>query len=183
MKKLWQLAVLGAGLAAGGVCAGVPEGMAALQDGRCSKAVAQLRGPAQGGNVEAQKVLADIYMGEKGCRDVERSEAEAERWYLLAAKRGDRAAQQALVFMYAYAPGRMRNPARARPWLGVMAAQGDGKPLQELAQMYERGEGGPVDRVLSYALNLLALQDKEWSGAAAMEKSLPATPWPAGQRN
>lgn len=174
MKKLWQLAVLGAGWAAGGACAGVPEGMAALQDGRCGKAVAQLRGPAQGGDVEAQKVLADIYMGEKGCRDVERSEVEAERWYLLAAKGGDRAAQEALVFMYAYAPGRMLNPARARPWLGVMAAQGEGKPLQDLAQMYERGEGGPVDRVLSYALNLLALQDKEWSGAAAMEKSLPA---------
>lgn len=77
MKKMWQLAVFCAGWVAGGACAGVPEGMAAFQDGRCSKAVAQLRGPAQGGHVEAQKVLGDIYVGEKGCRDVERSDTEA----------------------------------------------------------------------------------------------------------
>lgn len=174
MKKLWQLAVFGAGLAAGGACAGVPEGMASFQRGRCVDAVAQLHGPALGGNIKAQKVLGDIYMGEERCSDVARSDADAGRWYLLAAKGGDRLAQEKLVSLYTSWSGSMKDPARALPWLRRLASQGAGKPMAQLAQMYERGEGVPADRVLSYALNLLAQQDREWSGAAAMEKSLPA---------
>lgn len=174
MKKMWQLAVLGVGLAAGGACAGVPDAMASFQRGRCVDALAQLRGPALGGNIKAQKVLGDIYMGEERCSDVARSDVDAGRWYLLAAKGGDRVAQEELVFLYANSSGGMRNPVRALSWLRIMAAQGDGKPMQKLAQMYERGEGVPVDRVLSYAFKLLALQDKVWSGAAELKSTLPA---------
>ncbi|MEG0879739.1 MAG: hypothetical protein RSH52_00485 [Janthinobacterium sp.] len=174
MKKLWQLAVLGVGLAAGEACAGVPEGMAAFQRGRCIDAVAQLRGPALGGNIKAQKVLGDIYLGEERCADVARSDAEAGRWYLLAAKGGDRVAQDELVSLYTSWSGSLRNPARALPWLRSLASQGAGEPMAQLAQMYERGEGVPADKVVSYALRLLALQDKKWKGAAELETYLPA---------
>ena len=174
MKKLWQLAVLGAGWAAGGACAGVPEGMASFQRGRCVDAVAQLRGPALGGNIKAQKVLGDIYAGAERCSDVARSDADAVRWYLLAAKRDDRVAQEELVSLYTNWSGSMRNPARALPWLRSLASQGAGEPMAQLAKMYEEGEGVPADKVLSYALRLLALQDKEWRGAAELETYLPA---------
>ncbi|WP_332861177.1 hypothetical protein [Janthinobacterium svalbardensis] len=174
MKKLWQLAVLGAGWAAGGACAGVPEGMALFQRGRCVDAAAQLRGPALGGNIKAQKVLGDIYMGEQRCSDLARSDADAGRWYLLAANGGDRLAQEKLVSLYTSWSGSMQDPARALPWLRRLASQGAGEPMAQLAQMYERGEGVPVDRVVSYALRLLALQDKEWRGAAELETYLPA---------
>ncbi|MGK5026624.1 hypothetical protein [Janthinobacterium sp. RB2R34] len=175
MKKIWQLAIcgIGIGLASTGARAGVKEGVAAFEQGRCVEAVAQLRPVAQAGNAKAQKLLGDLYKAGRDCPDLPGNDANAERWYLLAAKSGDRVAQDELVSLYLYGYGSVKNPARALPWLQDLAKGGDGGPLAQLGRLYEQGEGVPADSVLSHAYKLLALRDKKWTGAAEVEKYLP----------
>lgn len=176
MKKIWQLAIcgIGIGLAGTGAHAGVKEGIAAFEQGRCVEAVAQLRPVAQAGNAKAQKLLGDLYKAGRDCPDLPGNDASAEHWYLLAAKGGDRAAQDELVSLYLYGYGPVKNPARALPWLQDLAKEGAGGPLAQLGRLYEQGEGVPADSVLSHAYKLMALRDKKWTGAAEAEKYLPA---------
>lgn len=175
MKKIWQLAIcgIGIGLAGTGARAGVKEGIAAFEQGRCVEAVAQLRPVAQAGNTKAQKLLGDLYKAGRDCPDLPGNDASAERWYLLAAKGGDRVAQDELVSVYLYGNDAVKNPARALPWLQDLARGGAGGPLAQLGRLYEQGEGVPADSVLSHAYKLLALRDKKWTGAAEVEKYLP----------
>ena len=55
---------------------------------------------------------------------VPENDAEAVRWYRLAAEQGNASAQYSLGIMYAYGNGVPLNTVRAYVWFSVAAAQG-----------------------------------------------------------
>src|SRR5438067_2135232 len=109
-NKLLKLALLGIGIGlAGGARADLAGGMAALEAGRCAQAIKALTPDAQAGNAAAQKALGDAYSNARSRCDDRRGskegDAEGERWYLLAARAGDVAAQRELYFLYGVSAG------------------------------------------------------------------------------
>lgn len=170
--RLSALALIGLGLVADGAYAGVADAEAWFKEGRCQEASVALLGPARGGDAKAQKILGDIYMAGTDCPDVEYSAREAERWYLLAANKGEPAAQSALGSLYGDF-GALENPSRALFWLRRAAPHGVGTDLAALGRIYESGAGAPADRVLSYMLQLLSLDSAPWLGQGEVQAYLP----------
>lgn len=174
-KKLLTLALLGIGIGvAGGARADLAGGMAALEAGRCADAIKALTPVAKAGDPAAQKALGDAYNDHRSQCDDKRAgkddKAEAERWYLLAARAGNVDAQRKLIDLYEYSY-HSSNPEQATFWMAKVAARGDASDLSRLATRHERAEGVPHDRVLAYAFNLLASRraDKDDGGEQARQ--------------
>lgn len=97
------------------------------------------------GHLQTQMLLGALYSGQDGFPPHPR---EAVRWYLLAAQRGHLAAQRALGRAYlALTPP---EPEQAVSWLRSAAQLGDRRAMHDLAQLYEDGGTGTVDRVEAY---------------------------------
>jgi TPR repeat protein len=93
-------------------------------------------------------------------------DAEAVRWYRLAAENGHAEAQLALGFKYAYGSGVPENDAEAQKWYRLAADQGYAAAQRHLGFIYTRGDGVPENFVEAFKwFNLLAAQgDKEAAG-------------------
>ena len=86
------------------------------------------------------------------------NDAEAVRWYGLAAEQGNALAQTNLGLMYANGEGIPQNNARAYMWWSVAAEQGNALAQTNLGLMYATGEGVPQNNARAYMW---------WSVAAA----------------
>ena len=92
--------------------------------------------------VVAQTVLGLMYSS--GLR-VARDDAEAVRWYRLAAEQGNATAQTALGDMYSSGRGVAQDDAEAVRWYRLAAEQGDADAQYNLGVRYANGRGVAED--------------------------------------
>ncbi len=77
---------------------------------------------------------------------LERNLEKAMEWFQMAADRGDAGGMWQLASSYRDgAEGISPDPAKALYWYEKLAESGDGTAMQITAEMYEKGEGTPVD--------------------------------------
>ena len=79
-----------------------------------------------------------------------KDDAEAVRWYRLAADQGDVFAQFNLGLMYANGLGVLKDDAEAGRWYRLAAEQGNAAAQFNLGVMYDNGEGVLKDSVLAH---------------------------------
>ena len=82
---------------------------------------------------------------------VPENDAEAVRWYRLAAEQGDATAQNNLGFMYARGEGVPEDDVEAVKWYRLAAEQGDATAQTNLGVMYAIGAGLRQNNVRAYA--------------------------------
>ena len=92
-------------------------------------------------------LLAGMYFAGKG---VPQNDAEAVKWYRLAAEQGDARAQFNLGVKYAKGEGVPQDDTEAVKWFRLAAQQGDARAQNNLGRMYVRGEGVPQDYVQAH---------------------------------
>jgi hypothetical protein len=115
---------------------------------------AEMLGLASQGNVQAQYNLGLMYANGEG---VSEDDAEAVKWYRLAADQGLSPAQSNLGLMYSAGMGVPVNNAEAVKWYHLAADQGNAIAQFNLGVMYANGEGVPSNSVIAYAwLNIAA---------------------------
>ena len=125
-------------------------------------------------DAEAQYDLGFKYANGEG---VPEDDAEAVRWYRMAAEQGEAIAQFNLGVMYANGEGVPEDDAEAVRWHRMAAEQGLALAQTTLGFMYENGEGVPENYVRAYAwLNLAAAQGHETavSGKADLQRRMTA---------
>ena len=72
-------------------------------------------------------------------------DAEALRWYRLAAEQGDASAQFRLGFTYGTGRGVPQDDAEALRWFRLAAEQGNANAQYNIGVMYNTGRGVPQD--------------------------------------
>jgi TPR repeat protein len=119
----------------------------------------ELRPLAEQGVANAQYNLGLMYAQGKG---VPENNAEAVRWFRLAAAQGVAFAQYNLGLMYAQGKGVPQNYAEAARWWRPLAEQGDANAQAGLGQLYANGKGVPENDAAAYMwMNLAAAQGEE----------------------
>ncbi|NNE56817.1 MAG: sel1 repeat family protein, partial [Hellea sp.] len=89
-------------------------------------------------------------------KGVPENDAEAFKWYRLAAEQGHAMAQSNLGVMYSIDKGVPENDAEAFKWYRMAAEQGHAGAQFKLAYQYGTGAGVPENFVKGYAWNSLA---------------------------
>ena len=103
-----------------------------------AKALAELRGRAEKGEVSAQYFLGLMYDTGQG---VPKDEVEAVKWYRKAADQGDAHVQNFLGNMYENGRGVAKDEVEAVKWYRKAADQGDADAQSILGGMYANGQG------------------------------------------
>ena len=112
---------------------------------------------AEQGDAPSQLVLGVRYAFGEGVRE---DDAEAVKWFRLAAAQGDAAAQYYLGNAYDFGAGVPENDAEAVKWYRLAAAQGDAVAQFTLGAMYADGKGVPRNYVRAYVwFSVAAAQD------------------------
>jgi TPR repeat protein len=93
--------------------------------------------------ISAQSILATIYF--VGGDGVAKNDAEAAKWYLLAAHRGDADAQRNLAQMYLHGIGVPQEFSTAYEWCRLAAEQGHIVGQAMLGELYYVGQGVKQD--------------------------------------
>lgn len=114
------------------------EGAKAYEKGDFDSALENWRPLAEQGQAKAQFNLGLMY--ERGA-GVDRSEAEAAHWLLLAAAQGHTAAQVSLATIYANGSDEVRNYAEAAKWFRTAAEHGNSEAETALGSLYNHGHG------------------------------------------
>ena len=118
-----------------------------------AKALAELRGRAEKGDVEAQYFLGGMYGEGEG---VTKDEVEAVKWFRKAADQGLADAQFNLGAMYRTGRGVAKDVVEAVKWYRKAAHQGLANAQFNLGGMYATGQGVAKDVVEAYKWWLLA---------------------------
>ena len=121
---------------------------AAYQKGNYKTALKLLTPLAENGDVRAQSTLGLIYY--RGGRDVQKDDAQALRWFRLAADRGDAVAQLSLGLMYADGRGVPQDHDEAAKWYRRAADRGNPQAQYNLGLWYAKGDGGPPNKVRAH---------------------------------
>ena len=98
----------------------------------------EIKSKAEAGNAVAQFNLGQMYASGKG---VTRDDADAVKWYCLAAKQGYDAAQNNLGVRYANGRGVERDEAKAVEWFRRAANNGNATAQNNLGARYADGRG------------------------------------------
>ena len=115
------------------------------------------------GYAKGQKELGHMYDGGHGVR---RDEAEALKWYQLAAEQSGIALDQYLVGVMYYDHRSLHcDMAEAAKWIRKAADQGYAEAQEQMAYMYEQGEGVSKDH--SEAMKMYRLAAEQGNGEAA----------------
>jgi len=109
----------------------------------CSPAFSQTDDLAEEGNAAAQFNLGVIFAQDN-------NDAEAVKWYRLAAEQGYANAQFNLGFMYDSGRGVPQNDVEAVKWYRLAAEQGYANAQFNLGFMYANGEGVPQSDARAY---------------------------------
>ena len=116
---------------------------------------------------------------------VPQNDAEAVKWYGLAAEQGYAGAQYDLALKYHAGEGVPQNYAEAMKWLRLAAEQGYASAQYDLGVMYGKGEGVPQDDAEAYVWFSLAATSGDADAAKYREmasKELPAEALIAAQQ-
>jgi hypothetical protein len=120
---------------------------------------------ADRGDPSAQLYIGLICQGRPTACPESQNEAEAARWFLLAAAQGFAAAQYDLGVMYATGRGVPQDNAEAIRYYRLAAAQGFAAAQYDLGVMYATGRGVPQDNAEAYKwFNLAAAQGNNDAG-------------------
>lgn len=112
----------------------------------------RLRQAAGEGDAYAQYLLGILY-------ERRQDFAEAVKWYRMAAKQDEAAAQHSLGRMYADGRGVPQNNAEAVKWIRKAAVGGNVDALYDLGGMYANGRGVPEDDVQASLLYVMAAEE------------------------
>lgn len=128
---------------------------AAYQKGDYAMAL-RLAGPAADhGDSRAQLLLGRIYSNGQG---VQRSEAEAMKWYQRAAIQGDAEAQLKIGDMYFEGQAVAQDYSAAARWYRFAANNDSASAQYNLGILYAKGDGVPQDNILAHMwFNLAAV--------------------------
>ena len=141
--KSWILGALLAVVVAGGALAGdFEKGMDAFLAGDYATTLAELTPLAKEGFAPAQYLLGAMYAEGRG---VPQDDAEAVKWWHLAAEAGVAEAQNDLGVMYANGRGVEQDYAESAKWYRLAAEAGVVDAQYNLGQMYLKGEGVEQD--------------------------------------
>jgi len=94
---------------------------------------------ANNGGPGFKTMLANQYR--KGDGVFKKNDAEAVKWFRIAAEQGYRSAQAELAFMSYYGEGMTQNYSQAILWFRKAALQGHDKAQYTLGEMYRDGKG------------------------------------------
>ena len=120
---------------------------------------------AEQGDASAQINLGVMYATGRG---VPQDDAEAVRWFRLAAEQGHATGQYNLRFRYDAGEGVQQDAAEAARWFRLAAEQGHDSAQSRLGVMYATGEGVPQDYVSAHMwLNLAAAAGVARGGVGA----------------
>ena len=117
---------------------------------------------AESGDPIAQYNLALRYFKGEG---VPQNDAEAAKWYRLAAAQGNAGAQFNLGGIYDTGKGVAENDAEAVKWYRLAAEQGDVTAQSNLGIMYATGVGVPQNYAEAYVWFSLAVASGAWDVA------------------
>jgi TPR repeat protein len=130
-------------------------GYTAYQKGSYGTALRILRPLAENGDARAQSTLGLLYY--RGGRGVRRDDAEALKWFRLAASRGDAVAELNLGLMYAEGRGVPQTNIEAAKWYRLAADRGNPQAQYNLGLWWAQGPGGAPDYVRAHVwFNLAA---------------------------
>ena len=135
------------------VRADAQAGLAAYERGDYKTAYREWLPLAEQGYAEAQYNLGVMYAKGQG---VPQDDAEAVKWYRLAANQGYARAQTNLGFMYEKGRGVPKHDAEAVHWYRLAAEQGYSRAETRLGRFYGFGIAVPKDFVTAYAWYYLA---------------------------
>jgi TPR repeat protein len=167
MLRRWLGAALMAGLALPQAVAAGPQedyeiGRRSYTQGDVAGAMAALGRAADGGHAAAAALLGFIL-------DAAGEDAEAVKYYRIAAEQGDADGEYGLGKQYSTGEGIKADPKQAFEWIGRAAAKGHKSAISALADAYLHGGLG---------LDAAARADNEaalkWIQAAADNNYLPA---------
>jgi len=127
----------------------VEAAYAAYDKGNYKSALRGLLPLAEQGDTRAQSTLGLLYY--RGSKDVPRNEAEAAKWFRLAAQHGDATAQFNLGVMYSEGQGVPQDHAKAVHFYRLAAEQGNPQAEYNLGLSYADGDdGGKRDLVAAH---------------------------------
>jgi TPR repeat protein/CHAT domain-containing protein/exonuclease VII small subunit len=132
------------------------DGLILLKKVLKTKSIQEIKEAAEGGDAEAQYLLAAAYFKGEG---IAQDKARSLPWYLCSALKGFSRAQ--LVFaerLYYGVEGLSRNRAEAIKWYRTAAENGNATALVRLGYLYQEGEG--VSKDLDQALRYYKLAQK-----------------------
>jgi len=146
-KSLYLIAVL--------VLIGLASGVLIYEKGIGDKepSIDELKLYAHQGDLDAQNKLGAAYFSGKG---VEKSAAEAQRWFRESAEKGYVKSQYNLGVMYYLGQGVEKNDAEAAKWFGMAAAQGLADAQYNLGVMHYQGAGVKKDFTEAFRLYSLS---------------------------
>ena len=102
---------------------------------------------AQNGSSRAQVIVGEIsYHDKESLRD----DAQAMKWFKMAAKQSDPVAQFHIGEMYSQGDGAPQDYAEAARWYRLAAEQGYARAQYNLGLAYTKGDGVPKDIALAY---------------------------------
>jgi hypothetical protein len=101
---------------------------------------------ANQGNTDAQLKLGDAYLRGRG---VKQNDAEAFRWFLIAAEKGNAEAQYHVGSHYPIGRGVNRDDAEASKWFLKAAENGNAIAQYNMGVLYAYGRGVPKDNHLA----------------------------------
>jgi len=131
-------------------------------------ALTELLPLANSGDADAQIALGWLY--DNGLGMGHEDDAQAAKWYELAANQGDDRAQQFLGTMYATGDGVDKDMKAAEHWFRLAADQDNPGGQFGLGVMYRDGAGVPRDPVEAYKWFGLAAQSPEATPEAAIDQ-------------
>jgi uncharacterized protein len=123
-------------------------GYAAYEKGNYEAALKLLRPLAENGDDRAQSMLGLLYYRGRG--GVQQNDAEALKWFLLAADRGNALAEFNLGVMHAEGRGVPQDNGEAARWYRLAADRGSPQAQYNLGLWYANGDGGSADNVRAH---------------------------------
>jgi hypothetical protein len=103
-------------------------------------------GSLPGSNAERDSLLSPAEALARGKQAARlRNDSEALRYFLIAAQKGNAAAQNDVAFAYEHGVGVAANPGEALAWFQKSAAQGSTWGLDNVVRFYRDGVAGPKD--------------------------------------
>jgi TPR repeat protein len=139
--------------------------MTAYRRGDYGAAAATFRQLAEAGNARAQYALAALHHSGRG---VERSDAEAAKWYERSAKQGFAAAQASLGSLYLTGRGVPRSYAEAARWLEQAATRGNAGGQANFGLLHMEGRGVPKDEAQAVKWFRLAAEQGHAGGQTGL---------------
>jgi len=125
----------------------IDAGEAAYQKGKYPAALKLLEPLAEEGDPRAQALMGLMYYHGRGLKQ---NDAEAAKWFILAADQGEPRAQFNLGVMHAEGQGVPQDYAEAIKWYRLAAEQGEARAQFNLGVSYAEGQGVEQDYVTAY---------------------------------